>query len=221
MKLYQLPYSHFSAKVGIVLLEKGLQVDYPAIPDASSKEEAEIYKKINPTGKVPCLVDGDFAIGESEVIAEYLEGQYPDVAMLPVSEKDQARSRWLSRYHDLYVAPQITVLFLMSLEEDLSEDEITSEVNKLFDILDVLENAVVPAPYFFGNRFCLCDASHFLSFWYALFLCEKFSTPLAAERFPKLVEWYRAASQRDSTVEVLSNCRNFHGLDDIAMEQAA
>jgi len=140
MKLYQLPYSHFSAKVRIVLIEKGLPVEYPDLPDQSGPE-ADQYRSINPTGKVPCLIDGDFVVGESEVIAEYLEGQYPDIPMLPQGEQQKARSRWLSRYHDLYVAPQVTVLFLMTMDETVTETKIDTEVKKLFEILDVLESA--------------------------------------------------------------------------------
>lgn len=217
MKLYQLPYSHFSAKVRIVLLEKGLQVEYSELPSATDAE----YKAINPTGKVPCLVDGDFAIGEGEVIAEYLEGQYPEVPMLPEGQQQLARSRWLSRYHDLYVAPQVTVLFLMTMEENLSSGKIDAEVDKLFEILDVLESVVSPSPYFFADRFCLSDASHVMSFWYSLFLCEKFDKPLTANRFPKLCQWYDAVCTRKSVVEVIDICRQFHGLDGKELEQAA
>jgi len=220
MKLYQLPYSHFSAKVRIVLIEKGLPVEYPDLPDQSGPE-ADQYRSINPTGKVPCLIDGDFVVGESEVIAEYLEGQYPDIPMLPQGEQQKARSRWLSRYHDLYVAPQVTVLFLMTMDETVTETKIDTEVKKLFEILDVLESAITPAPFFFGERFCLSDASHFLSFWYSLFLCDKFSQPVSSERYPKLSQWFNTACQRQSASEVLDICREFHGLDSAVLEKAA
>jgi glutathione S-transferase len=220
VKLYQLPYSHFSAKVRIVLLEKGMQVDYPDIPSEAG-DALDQYRLINPTGKVPCLIDGDFAVGEGEVIAEYLDGQYPEVPMLPEGEQQKARSRWLSRYHDLYVAPQVTVLFLLTMEASPEPEKIADEVEKLFSVLDILESVIEPSPYFFGDRFCLSDASHFLSFWYSLFLCEKFEHPLPSERFGKLTRWYNEVCQRESAAEVLRVCREFHGLDTTELERAA
>lgn len=108
MKLYQFPYSHYSAKVKIVLLEKGLAFETPAL--TAGYLHSPKFLALNPLGKVPFLQDGDFGIGESEVIVEYLEDRYPEPALLPRTPKARARSRWLSRFHDLYLGPQLAAV---------------------------------------------------------------------------------------------------------------
>jgi len=54
------------------------------------------YKKVNPLGLVPALKDGDFTIGESLAIIEYLNDKFPTPPLLPNSIEDKARIRSLS-----------------------------------------------------------------------------------------------------------------------------
>ncbi|MBX2823853.1 MAG: glutathione S-transferase family protein [Gammaproteobacteria bacterium] len=210
MKLYQLPFSHYSAKVRIMLLEKRLIVELPEIPGGST--DSEEYRQINATGLVPCLVDGDVMLGESEVIAEYLEEAYPAISMLPVSAAIRARSRWLSRMHDLQIAPQLSLLYGLSLEENRNNDVINSELAQLHLRLDMIEQAISPEPYFFGDQFGISDASYVLSTWYAMILSEMFGEPLTEERYPKLIEWFDSVSARTSAMTVLMDCKRALGM---------
>ena len=48
------------------------------------------YLKVNPNGKVPTLVDGDFRLFESMAINLYLAAKYNKDGFLPASLEDQA-----------------------------------------------------------------------------------------------------------------------------------
>lgn len=61
---------------------------------------------LNPIGKVPCPVDGDFVLPESAVIIEYLEEAGGGLKLLPDDPKARARVRLLVGLVDLYIAPQ-------------------------------------------------------------------------------------------------------------------
>lgn len=219
MDLYQLPFSHYSSKVRLVLLEKGLSVSLSDIPGGS--QTSEEYLAINPTGLVPCLVDGDLVLGESEVIAEYLEDQYPEIPMLPTDAKARAKSRWLSRIHDLQLGPRLTNLYVLSLDGDPSADVVEQELTALFSVLDLVEQSVQPAPFFFGGQFGISDASYVLSLWYAMVLSEVFGQPLSQDRFPKLLTWFEHASRRASAVSVLYECKATLGMADESVAAAA
>jgi glutathione S-transferase len=49
-----------------------------------------------PTGKVPVLRDGDFAVWDSLAIVEYLAEQFPEKNVWPKGERDRAKARALS-----------------------------------------------------------------------------------------------------------------------------
>jgi glutathione S-transferase len=52
--------------------------------------------KYSPTGKVPCLVDGNFNVWESAAIMEYLNDKFPEKKMYPSNMQDRAIARALS-----------------------------------------------------------------------------------------------------------------------------
>jgi len=201
MKLYQLPHSHYSAKVKIALVEKGLDFDQPEW--VSGYLKSTDFLALNPLGKVPFLQDGDFGIGESEVIVEYLEERYPLVPLLPSTPQDRARSRWLSRFHDLYLGPQLSTLYFALSDGRVGTPEFAFEVNRLHELVTLLESQVNPEPYFLGRQFTLADASFVLSFWYVGLLSKAHGKPIPDAAMPRLLHWFDAVKQRASVNSVL------------------
>jgi len=70
------------------------------------------FLALNPRGKVPVLVDGDFVLYESAAILDYLHEAYPDSGehLLPDDLKARARARRLVREADSYLAPAMESL---------------------------------------------------------------------------------------------------------------
>jgi glutathione S-transferase len=64
-------YSSWSLRPWVLMRELGIEFSERLIPfgDASRWDD---YRKISPSGKVPCLVDGKSAVWDSLAIAEYL-----------------------------------------------------------------------------------------------------------------------------------------------------
>ena len=212
MKLFQLPYSHFSAKARIVILEKNVQVELPEIPGGSP--DSEEYRQINPSGLVPCLVHDDWVISESEVIVEYLDEVFPEVPMLPDHARTRARSRWLSRTHDLRVAPRLSELYALTLSDTPREQQARVALADLHDQLSLVETSIDPNPYFFGEQFGISDASFVLSFWYATSLSAHFGNALTQDTHPKLFAWFEQAQKRQSVTTVLNDCQQALGIND-------
>lgn len=206
MKLFQFPHSHYSAKVKIALLEKGLAFDAPAFTSAYPKSPE--FLALNPLGKFPFLQDGDFGVGESEVIVEYLEDRYPLPALLPATPEGRARSRWISRFHDLYLGPQLSTLYF-GLSDGRAADPAfaSAEVDKLHELMALLESRVNPAPYFLGEQFTLADASLVLSFWYVGLLSKAYKKTVLDTDIPKLAQWFAAVQQRASAAHVLEKAQ--------------
>lgn len=202
MKLYQFPYSHYSAKVKIALLEKGLRFETPELTWEYLKSPE--FLALNPLGKVPFLQDGDFGIGESEVIVEYLEERYPQPALLPATPEARARCRWLSRFHDLYLGPQLSTLYFALKDGRAAKPEFAVEVDKLHELVAMLEAQIKPAPYFLGSQFTLADASLALAYVYIGMLSGAHGKPVPESAMPRLTAWFAAVKERPSVAQVLA-----------------
>ena len=71
-------YSSWSLRPWVLLRELQIPFAEHLIPfgDAS---RWDAYRRISPTGKVPCLIDGDTVVWDSLAIAEYLADRFPGV----------------------------------------------------------------------------------------------------------------------------------------------
>lgn len=89
-------------RVWLALEFKGLAYDFKLMSfDAGDLKRPE-FLALNPRGRVPTIVDGDFALYESNAIVEYLEEQYPATPQLfPGNSRDRAIvRRWISEIDD-------------------------------------------------------------------------------------------------------------------------
>ena len=99
LKLYSFWRSSASYRVRIALGLKGLAYDYVPVHltrDGGQQFSAE-FRALNPQSRVPFLVDGDFGLGQSLAILDYLEARQPQPALLPA--QPQARARVLAFCH--------------------------------------------------------------------------------------------------------------------------
>lgn len=89
-------------RVWLALEFKGLAYELRMLSfDAGDTRKAD-FLKINPRGRVPAIVDGDFSLYEANAIVEYLEEQYPATPQLfPGTTCERARvRRWISEIDD-------------------------------------------------------------------------------------------------------------------------
>ncbi len=96
-RLYHLPLSPFSRKIRMVLAEKKIDVE---LVEEKYWEKRIDFLRINPAGKIPVLVSGGFALGESAAIFEYIEETYPEPALLPQDPAARAEARRLQGWFD-------------------------------------------------------------------------------------------------------------------------
>jgi glutathione S-transferase len=88
MKLYGFPPSPNTWKVRAVAAHLGLPLDFQLVDLSKGDQRAPDYLALNPTGRTPTLVDGDFVLWESTAIMQYLAERKPN-ALWP----DDARTR--------------------------------------------------------------------------------------------------------------------------------
>lgn len=66
-----------------VLEEIGAPYEPVLLNLAAKQHEQTAYKKLNPNGRIPTLVDGDFVIFETAAICQYLCDKHPEAKLVP------------------------------------------------------------------------------------------------------------------------------------------
>ena len=95
MKLYEFGPTR-SLRARWVLQELGVEFEAITINLRAGEHRTPAFLAINPTGKLPVLVDGERIITESVAIALYLAEKYPDHNFIPTDLPLRAQLyRWL------------------------------------------------------------------------------------------------------------------------------
>ena len=72
MKLYGFPPSPNTWKVRAVAAQLGIKLELQLVDLSKGEQRTPSYLALNPTGRTPTLVDGDFKLWESTAIMQYL-----------------------------------------------------------------------------------------------------------------------------------------------------
>jgi glutathione S-transferase len=83
----------------VALREKQLEFDVATVDLAGGRHLETDFPSRSITGRVPALQHGDFWLGESSAIAEYLDDVFPDrPRLLPADPRQRARARQIMAF---------------------------------------------------------------------------------------------------------------------------
>jgi len=160
MKLYSSPISPNGKRVRICAAELGVPLELHDLDLAKGEARTPEYLKLNPLGKFPTLVDGDFALWESAAILCYVAQQQPS-RLWPTDARVQADLlRWLF-FCSCHVDPYFTTLVVerfIKPRRGLPTDEaqVAHATESLARFVPVLERQLA-AREFVAGRFGLGD----------------------------------------------------------------
>ncbi|CAD5317933.1 unnamed protein product [Arabidopsis thaliana] len=136
LKLYSYWRSSCAHRVRIALALKG--IDYEYIPvnllkgdqfDSVYRFDLQDFKKINPMGTVPALVDGDVVINDSFAIIMYLDEKYPEPPLLPRDLHKRAVNYQAMSIVLSGIQPHQNLAVIRYIEEKINVEEKTAWVN--------------------------------------------------------------------------------------------
>ncbi len=92
MIVYEYFRSSAAYRLRIALNLKGLNPERHYVHLANGAQRKDEYKAINPQALVPYFIDGEFTLGQSLAIIEYLDETHPEPPLLP---KDVMQRAWV------------------------------------------------------------------------------------------------------------------------------
>src|SRR6185437_3871458 len=120
MQLHNFFNSSTSYRTRIALALKGVAFDYIAVNIRTGEHrDAGYIDRINPGAAVPALVEGDFSLGQSLSIIDWLDERFPNPRLIPTDERLRARVLELSYLIACDIHPVNNLRVLRYLETEL------------------------------------------------------------------------------------------------------
>lgn len=119
--LHGFPMSPNTRRALLALEELGADYRLELVDLMSGAQKSEAYRRLNPTARVPTLVDGDVVLWESNAILVYLAEKFPGrlfVGSTPAERGDVARWMFMNAAH---LSPALARIFAHTIR--LPEDQ--------------------------------------------------------------------------------------------------
>jgi len=140
--------------------ELGLPYEHLPIEIGEAGARAPEFLAINPNGRLPFIVDGDFVLFESLAITLYLAKKHSSGKLYPASLQDEAKAWQWSFWAIAEVDRGVNIWSLHAVrlppaERDAAKrDEALKIIAAPFKVLDA---AVAAQPYLLGDDFTVAD----------------------------------------------------------------
>ncbi|MCH7335690.1 glutathione S-transferase family protein [Acinetobacter sp. NIPH 2699] len=205
-------YSTWSMRPWILLKQAGIPFQEHLIQFDSFEPESQFKTeilKLNPTGKVPLLLDSDVVVWDSLAICEYVAEQYPEKGLLPQDKKLRARARCISaEMHSSFQS--LRNLCPMNVEADLAHigQQLWAEHDQLRADVARIEQIWAERPSedsFLCGEFSVADA--FYAPVVMRFVCFRLPVSASSQAYmrkilslPSVQQWITEAKQEQMFV---------------------
>jgi glutathione S-transferase len=177
--MIQLHYAPSTAAMAphILLEELGVPFEKILVDTVQGAHRTEAYKKLNPNGTVPVLVDGDLVLYESAAICLHLCDTHPAAGLAPAPGTAERAHfyKWLIWLTNTLQATLMVYFYSERWVKDgdaVRAAELKAQAElKVGVLLDQLDaelarlKGIYPSPWLVGDKFSAVDA-------YALMLCR-------------------------------------------------
>ncbi|WP_029010652.1 glutathione S-transferase family protein [Azospirillum halopraeferens] len=123
------------------------------------------YRRLNPNGRVPTLVDGDRAVWESAAICLHLADRHPEAGLAPpVGDPERARLyQWMAFLTNTVQADAMLYFYPGRYVTADDADRLKAViVDRLADQFARADDALADRPWLVGDRFSIADAYLFM-----------------------------------------------------------
>lgn len=152
----------------MILEEMGLPYELVLVDTEKKEHQAAAYLKLNPTGKIPALLDDGLVLTETAAICLHLADKYSQGKLVPSLGTPQRAQlyRWLMYLTNTLQAELITYFYPHRLATDdtaIAQVKAHAEA-RVAEMIDLLENnlALSGGEYLLGEQFSILDPYLFM-----------------------------------------------------------
>jgi glutathione S-transferase len=194
MKLYGFPPSPNTWKVRAVAAHLGVPLELVPVDLMKGGSHTPDYLAINPTGRTPALVDGDFKLWESTAIMQYIASQNPN-SLWPNNARAQADiARWQSWQLAHFSKDGCEPLIFQRLVKQMlnlggADEAVVAKGLECFNKeAKMLDEHLAKQSYLVGKELTLADFSVAAPLFYA----DRAAMPL--QPYAKVRDWFARVS---------------------------
>lgn len=142
-----------------MLEEAGVAYEQAPLDMRNKEHKSDTFLKINPNGKVPAMIDGNFVIYESMAINQYLAEKYKPELLGKTPEEQGLIAQW--SFWAILEMQRPAVDWLIQehfVPADKRDAALIEKCQKqLPHLMEILNNDLASKKFLVGNRFTLAD----------------------------------------------------------------
>ena len=183
-----------STRAAIALEESGLTYEPRKIILARGEHRAPEYLQLNPTGRVPTLVDSDGPAGERLVLTQsnaiMLYIAEKSGALLPSSSVERARAlEWLFFFVTDVIAPSLQA-FVLSRDATAAHRDAVHRLNeRALAFYEHVNRRLADRPFLAGSSFTLADIAGYT-------ITTALEAQLQWDELPHVRRWFERVGAR-------------------------
>ena len=163
LKLHYHPFSTFSRRVRMALLEKKIACELVEIDMMARAHRSEGYLKLNPYGRVPTLEEDGFVLYESTAILDYLEATHPQPPLVPSDARGRAQVSMHMKLCDIQLARQTGIIIFPKrfLPKERWDQAAMAQAKKEIEKhLAIVEQQIADREWMVGDRYSLVEVCY-------------------------------------------------------------
>ncbi len=155
-------YGSVFSRAGMVMLaleELGLEYEAVDILPRSEQTQSSEYRALNPTGKIPTLVDGDLVLFETQAILFYLARKYGNGCLWGITPEEEADIlRWSLFVSNQMEVPALDILIQFKFNKDNPDQSVIERASgELNRFLPTLEQQLQGREWISGDHLTIAD----------------------------------------------------------------
>jgi glutathione S-transferase len=165
--MYKLYYFPGNANLAphMLLEEIGAPYELVLVDRDSNEHKSPPYLQLNPTGRIPVLIDGDLVLFETAAICLHLADRHPEAELAPALGSDERAEfyKWLIYLTNTLQAELITYFYPGRLADDEAataqvKAHAQERISGKGGMLDIIENQLAQSgAWLLGARYSAAD----------------------------------------------------------------